>query len=366
MKIGIVWLPNVGKSTLFNALTKSYSADAANFPFCTIDPNVGMVDVHDERLDALSTLSRSEKIVPATVNFVDIAWLVKGASAWEWLGNKFLAHIREVDAIVQVIRHFENSDVVHVEWRPDPDRDREIINDELMIADIQSLEKKLPERERKAKSQDKEAVTTAAVIRMALSYLTTWVLLYTIMDSLHDAERQCLKSFHLLTTKPFIYALNVAETSLGQAKTLAMSYQERWGSFVIPVCAKIEAEMMGLDDEERALFLADYQSHDGQDLPTLHDVIACAFSTLGLMYYFTTGDKETRAWTIKRWSTAPQAAGAIHWDFERWFIRAETVQRDKLLEAGGWAWAKAKGYIRSEGKEYVVQDGDVMLFRFNV
>lgn len=366
MKIGIVWLPNVGKSTLFNALTKSYVADAANFPFCTIDPNIGMVDVQDARLHQLAEVSGTQNIIPATINFVDIAGLVKWASAGEWLGNKFLSHIREVDAIVQVVRHFHDDDVVHVEWAPDPDRDRTIINDELILADMQSLEKKLPERERKTKSQDKEALRTVDVIQRCLHELEQGNLLNALYEEMHEADQQIVKSFHLLTTKSFVYALNISEKDLAQASSIVQEYQQKRNKPVVAVCAKMEAEMMDLDADDREVFLEEHQPADGSALPTLHDLISCAFDALGLMYYFTTGEKETRAWTVKKGSTAPQAAGVIHGDFERGFIRAETVQRDKFVEAWGRSGAKAKGYVRSEGKEYIVQDGDVMLFRFNV
>lgn len=366
MQIGIVWLPNVWKSTLFNALTKSYAADAANFPFCTIEPNVGIVEVRDPRVEKLAEISHTQKTIYAAVNFVDIAGLVKWASQGEGLGNQFLSHIRECDAIVQVVRYFDDADVVHVEWKPDPYRDIEIINDELMIADLQSIEKKIPERERKLKWQDKEAQKVVPLLKRMQTHLWAGHLLITLQDDLSEEEKKLMKSFNFLTFKQFVYAVNVAEKDMARNYEIQQEFAKKLNTPVAIVCAKFETEMMWLSEEERELFVEEMKGGKDIHIPTLDDLIKLAFDAVGLMYYFTTGEKETRARTIKKWRTAPQAAGAIHGDFERWFIRAETVTYEKFVDAGGWSWAREKGYLRSEGKEYIVQDGDVMLFRFNV
>ncbi len=366
MQIGIVGLPNVGKSTLFNALTRSYAADAANFPFCTIEPNIGMVEVRDPRVDVLSQISHTQKIIHAAINFVDIAGLVRWASSWEGLGNQFLAHIRECDAIVQVVRYFDDSEVVHVEGKPDPMRDVEIINDELMIADLQTIEKKLPEVERKLKWQDKDAQKLVPLLRRMQEHLGAWHLLIDLSDELSEEEKKLIKWFNFLTFKPFIYALNVSEKDMYHNQEIQQEFAKNLGKPVVVVCAKFEADMMWLSDEEREMFVEEMKWGNDIKIPTLDDLISLAFDTVGLMYYFTTGEKETRAWTIKKWWTAPQAAGVIHGDFERGFIRAEAVTYEKFVEAGGRSGAREKWYLRSEGKDYVVQDGDVLLFRFNV
>ncbi len=366
MQIGIVGLPNVGKSTLFNALTKNYSADAANFPFCTIEPNIGIVDVKDKRVDILSDLSHSEKKIYSAIKFVDIAWLVKGASQGEGLGNQFLATIREVDAIVQVVRHFEDDDVVHVEGSTDPLRDVEIINTELMLADLQSIEKILPDLERKLKWHDTETQKLVVVMKKMRDYLAAWKLAWDISDDLTTEEKNLLKPYNFLTYKPFIYALNVSESELKNAIALQQEYMQKLGKPVSVVCAKFESEIMDLDAEEKEMFLQEIQWWSSTPIPTLDDLIKLAFDTVGLMYYFTTGEKETRAWTVNKGSTAPQAAGAIHTDFQRGFIKAEVVGYAHFAEAWSWSKAREKGYLRLEGKDYIVQDGDVMVFKFNV
>lgn len=366
MKIGIVWLPNVGKSTLFNALTKNYAADAANFPFCTIEPNVGIVDVKDPRVDTLAEFSHSLEKIYAAIKFVDIAGLVKGASQGEGLWNQFLATIREVDAIVQVVRHFEDDDVVHVEGNTDPFRDVEIINTELMLADLQTIEKILPDLERKLKGHDPEAQKLVGVMQKMRDFLAAGKLAWDIADELTPEEKNLLKPYNFLTYKPFIYALNVAESELKNASALQEEYLKKLDKPVAVVCAKFESEIMDLSGEEKEMFLEELQGWSSVKIPTLDDLIKLAFDTVGLMYYFTTGEKETRAWTVLKWSTAPQAAGAIHTDFQRGFIKAEVVSYAHFAEAGSRSKAREKGYLRLEGKEYIVQDGDVMIFKFNV
>lgn len=368
MKIGIVWLPNVGKSTLFNALTKSYAADAANFPFCTIEPNVGIVDVKDPRLESLSTMSNSQKIVYATISFVDIAWLVKGASSGEWLGNKFLSHIREVDAIVQVLRYFQDANVSHVEWSVDPMRDVEIINTELIMSDLEQIENKLPAIAKKASSaKDKDSINTAAALTKAIAWLRAWKLVYDIRHDMTPDEYAMLQPYNLLTDKSFVYAINVWQDDLSRADEIQAMFAEKLHKTVVVVCATIESEMMTLsssdrDDFVRELLGISHASH----IPTLDDLIGAAFREVWLMYYFTTGEKESRAWTIPVWSTAPKAAAAIHTDFEKWFIKAEVIHCEDLLAA--WSRAKARewGKMKLQWKDYVVQDGDVIIFKFNV
>ena len=368
MKIWIVWLPNVWKSTLFNALTKSYAAPAENFPFCTIEPNVGIVDVKDPRVIALSEMSNSQKIVYAHTEFVDIAGLVKWASKWEWLGNKFLSHIREVDAIVQVLRYFKDSDVVHVEWGIDPDRDREIINTELIFADLEQVERVLPTLQKRAKvPQNKDDKKVAEVLEKIQKVLLEGQLANTIRDELSEDDLRLIKSYNFLTLKPFIYAINISQEDIPNSDVLKKDFEAKFNAPVAIVCVKLESEMMNFSNEEREEFLQellDIQSNI--KIPTLDDLIALAFNQLGLMYYFTTWEKETKAWTIPQWSTAPQAAWAIHSDFERGFIKAEVINTDKLLEIGSWAKAREKWLLRLEGKDYIVQDGDVMIFKFNV
>ena len=367
MKIGIVGLPNVGKSTLFNALTKSYAAPAENFPFCTIEPNVGIVDVKDPRMIALAEMSKTQKIIYAHTEFVDIAGLVKGASKGEGLGNKFLSHIREVDAIVQVLRHFQDSDIVHVEGEVDPLRDREIINTELIFADLEHIEKVLPNLQKRAKiAQNKEDKKVAEILEKIQKVLMEGKLANTIKEDFSDEELKLIKSYNFLTLKPFVYALNIAQEDIQNAEKLKAEFEAKLQAPVAIVCVKLEAEMMSFSSEERNEFLTELLEIWGNQVPTLDDLIALAFNQLGLMYYFTTGEKETRAWTVPLNSTAPQAAWAIHSDFERGFIKAEVIATERLLECGSWSKAKEKGLVRLEGKEYIVQDGDVMIFKFNV
>lgn len=367
MKIGIVGLPNVGKSTLFNALTKSYAAPAENFPFCTIEPNIGIVDVKDPRVKALAEMSKSQKIVYANTEFVDIAWLVKGASKGEGLGNKFLSHIREVDTIVQVLRYFKDSDVVHVEGGVDPLRDREIINTELIFSDLEQIEKTLPNLQKKAKlAQNKDDKKSAEILEKIQKVLLEGRLANTLREELAE-ELKLIRSYNFLTLKPFVYALNISQEDIQNAEALKKEFEEKLQAPVAIVCVKIESEMMELSNEEKSEFLTELlELQQGAKIPTLDDLISLAFKQLGLMYYFTTGEKETKAWTIPLNSTAPQAAWAIHSDFERGFIKAEVINTEKLLESGSWAKAREKGLLRLEGKDYIVQDGDVMIFKFNV
>ena len=318
MKVGIVGLPNVGKSTLFNALTKSYSADAANFPFCTIDPNVGVVDVKDPRVDTLAELGTSKKKIYAHIKFVDIAGLVKGASKGEGMGNAFLSNIREVDAIVQVLRHFKDTDVVHVEGGVDPMRDVEIINMELILSDLEQIDKKLPQIAKKAKSKDKEAVATQAALTKVREALVEGKLAIDTENTLTPEEYKIVKGYQLLTFKPFVYAINVSQDELHDSEKIKEEFEGKLHKPVAIVCAKMEHEMMEFEKEERDEFLTELlEVENVEHIPTLDDLISLAFKTVGLMYYFTTGEKETRAWTIPIDSTAPQAAGAIHTDFER-------------------------------------------------
>jgi hypothetical protein len=362
LRAGNVGLPNVGKSTLFNAVVANAKAQAANFPFCTIEPNVGLCTVPDDRLNVLAKISSSAEILPARVEFVDIAGLVKGASKGEGLGNQFLANIREVDAIVHVVRCFENDDIVHVAGSVDPERDIEIINIELALSDMGSTERRL-ERARKEARTKKEAVIEVAALEKLLPVLEEGLPARSV--ALSEEERLAIKSLGLLTLKPVIYAANVNENDLatGNAhveKVRAIAAKE--GAQVVLISAQVEAELVELSDEDRAEFLESLGVKDGG----LASLVKATYDLLGLQTYFTTGPKETRAWTIEKGMTAPQAAGVIHSDFERGFIRAETVAYKDLVESGNMAAAKAKGLVRSEGKEYVVQEGDVMHFLFNV
>ncbi len=364
MKLGIVGLPNVGKSTLFNSLTKA-GADAANYPFCTIDPNVGIVTVPDERLEKLATLYNSEKITPAVIEFVDIAGLVKGASKGEGLGNQFLSNIREVDAIVHVVRCFEDSNIVHVDGSIDPLRDIETINMELIFADMEVLEKRLA-KQKKLANNNKEAAKEVAFIEKVMTHLENGKLALTL--ELTDDEAEYMKEYNLLTAKPVIYAANVSDDDIADDAAnnpnvaKVREYAAESGSGVYVVCAQIEAEMSDLDDDEKKMFLDDL----GISSSGLDKLITASYELLGLISYLTSGEPETRAWTIKKGTKAPQAAGKIHTDFERGFIKAEVVGWQELLDAGSLHAAKEKGLVRMEGKDYVVQDGDVILFRFNV
>jgi len=362
LRAGIVGLPNVGKSTLFNAVVANAKAQAANFPFCTIEPNVGVVAVPDPRLDVLAKISESAEIIPARVEFVDIAGLVEGASKGEGLGNQFLANIREVDAIVHVVRCFENDDIIHVSGSIDPARDAEIINLELTLSDLAQVEKRL-DRARKQAKKDKEVQAEVEVLEKLMPALNEGKTARTV--DLTVEEDLLIKPLGLLTRKPVIYAANVNEDDLATGndyveKVRAIAATE--GAEVVLISAQVEAELVELSAEERADFLASLGVSEGG----LRSLIRATYELLGLRTYFTTGPKETRAWTIMAGMLAPQAAGVIHTDFERGFIRAETVAYDDLVEAGSMGSVKEKGQLRSEGKEYVVQEGDVLLFRFNV
>jgi len=362
LQAGIVGLPNVGKSTLFNALVANAKAEAANFPFCTIEPNVGVVSVPDDRLGILAKISQSVKIIPTRMEFVDIAGLVKGASQGEGLGNQFLANIREVDAIVHVVRCFDDDDIIHVSGSVDPERDIEVINLELALADLSQVEKRL-ERAKKQAKGNKDQQVEIEVLEKIIALLNEGKPARNL--KLTEEEELLIKPLGLLTRKPIIFAANVSEEDLASGndwvkKVEAIATQE--GAKVVIVSAQVEAELLELPEEEQLDYLASLGATEGG----LKSLIKATYELLGLRTYLTTGPQETRAWTIQAGMKAPQAAGVIHTDFERGFIRAETVAFNDLVATGGMQAAKEKGLVRSEGKEYVVQEGDVLLFRFNV
>lgn len=370
LQAGIVGLPNVGKSTLFNAVTRTQKAEAANYPFCTIEPNQGVVTVPDGRLAVLAEMSSSEKVVPAAIEFVDIAGLVKGASQGEGLGNQFLANIREVDANVQVVRCFESSDIHHVDGSIDPLRDIEVINTELLLADITAMERRQQRNEKKAKGGDKEAKAELELLTRLLPHLNEGKPASTLERN--DDEEKVLKGFFLLTSKPTIFACNVSEDELAEARKNPQSHphvaavsqyaSETHGAESIVISASIESELVELSPEEAQEFLSSL----GVASSGVSDLIRAVFHLLGLRTYLTTGEKETRAWTITEGMKAPQAAGVIHTDFERGFIAAEVIGYEELVALGSHQKAKEAGKLRIEGKDYVVKDGDVVEFRFNV
>ena len=364
MKLGVVGLPNVGKSTLFNAITKA-GAESANYPFCTIEPNVGIVDVPDERLEKLAQLYNSKKITPAQIEFVDIAGLVKGVSLGEGLGNKFLSHIREVDAIVHVVRCFENANITHVEGNIDPIRDIEIINLELILSDLESVTKRLEKAVKLVRGGDKEAQQEMDLLEKIKITLEQEKPARSI--TFNKDEQKIVKGFFLLTTKPVLYVANISESDIGKEEQNPMvikvqEYAKQENALVIPLSCKIEEELRMLDPEDREMFKEEL----GIQEEGLSKLIKSSYQLLGLMSFLTAGEKEVRAWTIVKGSKAPQAAGKIHTDFEKGFIRADIVSYDDLIALGGYNQAKEKGKVASVGKDYVMQEGDVCLFKFNV
>jgi GTP-binding protein YchF len=363
-KCGIVGLPNVGKSTLFNALTKTAAAQAANYPFCTIEPNTGEVAVPDPRLKAIAGIAKSKEIIPTRISFVDIAGLVRGASKGEGLGNQFLANIREVDAIVHVLRCFEDDDITHVEGKIDPVADAETVETELMLSDLESLERRALQFRKRAASKDKEALTVLPMMEAALTLLQDGKPVRMLLKGIAAEDLRILQGLNLLTSHPVLYVCNVAEgdAASGNEHTAAVAKMaEAQGASVVVISAEIEAQVAQLSDEEAAEFLGDL----GLDEPGLDKLIRAGYELLDLITYFTAGPKETRAWTVAKGSKAPQAAGVIHTDFERGFIRAQTIAYNDYVSLGGETAAKDAGKARDEGKEYVVQDGDVLLFKFN-
>lgn len=360
IQIAIVGLPNVGKSTLFNALTKSQAAQAANYPFCTIDPNVGVVEVPDERLQALADITHPQKIIPAIVEFVDVAGLVKGASQGEGLGNQFLSHIRECQAVAQVVRHFKDGDVIHVHDNVDPKRDREIIESELILADLQTLEKRMVKSASEARGGAKEKVLYNELLLRIKPELESGK--WASQLDLIDEEKELLRDLHLITMKPLMYIVNVSENDIAtvDVQTLRKDLDLPAKATVIPISAKVESELIAFSDEEAKDFLKEL----GLKETGLRHVIREAYDLLGLQTYFTAGEVEVRAWTVRKGAKGPEAAGVIHTDFEKGFIKAEVIACKDYIECKGEAGARDKGLLRIEGKEYVVQDGDVMHFRF--
>lgn len=362
MKIGVVGLPNVGKSTLFNALTNA-KAESANYPFCTIEPNVGIVTVKDDRLDKLKQMYKSQRVLPAIIEFVDIAGLVKGASKGEGLGNKFLSHIREVDAIAHVVRCFNDENIISVNGGTDPRRDANIINLELILADLETAGKRLERAIKASKSGDKEAMEEKELLERIIAHLENELPARSLKFT--EEEEKKVKEFFLITAKPVIYVANISEGEIGKENNFVEELREiakQENAELIAISAKIEQELSVLEDEEKEMFMEEL----GITESGLDKLIKASYSLLGLMSYITAGEKEVRAWTIKKGTKAPQAAGKIHTDFEKGFIRAEIVAYDDLMECGSYAAAKEKGKVRVEGKEYVFQDGDIALFRFNV
>ncbi|MDX9689829.1 MAG: redox-regulated ATPase YchF [Proteobacteria bacterium] len=362
---GIVGLPNVGKSTLFNALTATQAAQAANYPFCTIEPNVGRVSVPDPRLDQLAAIAHSEKIIPTQLEFVDIAGLVRGAARGEGLGNKFLAHIREVDAIIHVLRCFEDGDITHVEDSIDPVRDAETVETELMLADMESLERRVTAAQKKAKGGDNEAKEQLAVMEPALKILQDGKPARVLLETLSPEEVVILKQLALVTAKPVLYVANVSEGEAAMGNAFSKRVEEKAkaeGTQCVVIAAAIESEVAILPDEDKIEFLESL----GLNEPGLNKIIRAGYSLLGLLTFFTVGPKEARAWTVRKNATAPQAAGVIHTDFERGFIKAETIDYDSYVACKGESGAREAGKLRQEGKDYIVQDGDIFHFKFNV